>query len=101
MANSQAKVCCDAIIRTIADKSKVLVYDPNRLNNIKTNSACYSPITYDEASFLTAVFAYETAANSMKLVKDSFASSNSPHWSNDNFEDMFDWANSLFKNTFR
>jgi len=113
MANAQAKVCADAIIRTIAGKtaSKDFVHDPARLNSIKTNSACYSPITYDEASWLTAVFAYETADNSMKLVSDtfgsmklvpgSFASSHSPHWSNDNFEDMFEWANSLFSNTFR
>jgi len=102
MANAQAKVCADAIIREIAGKttSKDFVYDSERLKNIKTNSACYSPITYDEASWLTAVFAYETANNSMALVKDSFASSNSPHWSNDNFEDMFEWAESLFSNTF-
>lgn len=103
MANAQAKVCADAIIRVIAGKttSKDFVHDPARLQNLKTNSACYSPITYDEASYLTAVFGYETASNSMKLVKDSFASSSSPHWSNDNFEDMFEWANSLFSNTFR
>ena len=102
MANAQAKVCVDAIIRTIAGKttSEDFVHDPARLKNIKTNSACYSPITYDEASWLSAVFYYETADNSMKLVKDSFASSNSPHWSNDNFEDMFEWAQSLFRNTF-
>ncbi len=103
MANAQAKVCADAIIRTIASKttSEDFVHDPARLQNIKTNSACYSPITYDEASWLTAVFGYETASNSMKLVTDSFATSHSPHWSNENFEDMFDWANSLFSNTFR
>ncbi|BCG62649.1 MAG: sulfide dehydrogenase [flavocytochrome c] flavoprotein chain [Methyloprofundus sp.] len=102
MANAQAKVCADAIIRTIAGKSsnKDFVHDPARLATIKTNSACYSPITYDEASWLTAVFAYETLGNSMQLVGDSFASSHSPHWSNDNFQDMFDWANSLFSNTF-
>jgi len=102
MANAQAKVCADAIIREIAGKttSEDFVYDPERLKNIKTNSACYSPITYDEASWLTAVFCYETANNSMALVQDSFASSDSPHWSNENFEDMFEWANSLFSNTF-
>lgn len=102
MANAQAKVCADAVIRAIAGKttSEDFVHDPKRLQNLKTNSACYSPITYDEASYLTAVFGYETASNSMKLVKDSFATSHSPHWSNENFEDMFDWANSLFKNTF-
>lgn len=101
MANAQAKVCADAIIRTIADKSKALVHDPARLSTIKTNSACYSPITYDQASWLSAVFAYDSVNNAMKVVSDSFASSTSPHWSGDNFEDMFEWANSLFSNTFK
>ncbi len=102
MANSQAKVGADAIIRTIASKSSPedFVHDPARLAKIRTNSACYSPITYDQASWLTAVFAYETASNSMTLVTDSFASSHSPHWSKDNFEDMFEWSQSLFSNTF-
>ncbi|TXK98683.1 hypothetical protein BMR05_09975 [Methylococcaceae bacterium HT4] len=102
MANSQAKVCADAIIREIASKSSTtdFVHDPARLAKIRTNSACYSPITYDQASWLTAVFAYETTNNSMKLVQDSFASSHSPHWSKDNFEDMFEWSQSLFSNSF-
>lgn len=102
MANSQAKVGADAIIREIASKSSTtdFVHDPERLAKIRTNSACYSPITYDQASFLTAVFAYETTNNSMALVQDSFASSHSPHWSKDNFEDMFKWSDSLFSNTF-
>jgi len=102
MANAQAKVTADALIRIIAGKasSEDFVHDPKRLEKIRTNSACYSPITYDEASWLNAVFAYETATNSMKLVQDSFASSNSPHWSNENFQDMFEWANSLFSNSF-
>jgi len=103
MANAQAKVCADAIIRTIASKSSStnLVNDANRLANLKTNSACYSPITYDEASWLSAVFAYDTTKNAMTLVSESFGSSNEPHWSNDNFEDMFEWSRSLFSNTFR
>ena len=102
MANAQAKVSADAIIREIAGKSSSedFVHDPTRLEKIRTNSACYSPITYDQASWLSAVFAYETVSNSMKVVQDSFASSNSPHWSKDNFEDMFKWSRSLFSNSF-
>ncbi|MGR9114509.1 MAG: FAD-dependent oxidoreductase [Gammaproteobacteria bacterium] len=101
MANAQAKVCVDAIIRTIADRSKALVYEPTRLSTLKTNSACYSPITYDQASWLSAVFAYDTVNNAMRVVEDSFASSTAPHWSSEHFEDMFEWANSLFSNSFR
>jgi len=111
MANSQAKVCADAIIRTIADSSKTLVHDETRLANLKTNSACYSPITYNEASWLTAVFAYETVQNAENLTDDSFGkmslvdesfgwSTGEDHWSAENFEDMFEWSRSLFSNTF-
>ena len=44
MANSQAKTCADAIVRELLGED-----DTNRLNNITANSACYSPITYDQA----------------------------------------------------
>lgn len=101
MANSQAKVCADAILKTIADSSKAEVFAPERLENITTNSACYSPITYDQASWLTAVFQYDSTNNIMQLVADSFAHSKSPHWSRENFDKMLDWADSLFSNTFR
>ena len=85
---------------TLLMQPKRLVHDPARLARVRTNSACYSPITYDQASWLTAVFAYDTANNAMQLVADSFASSNSPHWSRENFDDMFTWAQSIFSNSF-
>ena len=49
MANSQAKVCADAIVRT-ASGLGASNYSDERLANITTNSACFSPVTASEAS---------------------------------------------------
>ncbi|MEJ2530130.1 MAG: FAD/NAD(P)-binding oxidoreductase [Gammaproteobacteria bacterium] len=52
MANAEAKVCADAIIRIL---SGLPTDSDERLANITTNSACYSPITRDQASWLTGM----------------------------------------------
>ncbi len=51
MANSQAKVCADAIIRAFNGEAP----DPSPV----TSSACFSPITATTASWLTASFQYD------------------------------------------
>ena len=58
IGNSEAKVCADAILRTL--NGVALYASP------KTNSACYSPTSATEASWLTAVFEYDS--NSQKMV---------------------------------
>lgn len=55
MANSQAKICADAIVRAAYGLSTNAA---EQVANIVTNSACYSPINRDEASWLSAAFAY-------------------------------------------
>jgi len=92
MANSQAKVCADAIIRSLNNLS---LYSFERLENITTNSACYSPITYNEASWLTANFAYD-GVSSMKLKHLGEAK----EWSRENYKEMYAWANNLFFDSF-
>ncbi|WP_127471429.1 FAD-dependent oxidoreductase [Thiomicrorhabdus aquaedulcis] len=91
MGNSQAKVCADAILRT--------------LNNFpldsapKTNSACYSPISSNTASWLTAVYQYNSISQQMELVPGvGYPASEAP--SADNYRDMFNWAGNLFSDTF-
>jgi NADPH-dependent 2,4-dienoyl-CoA reductase/sulfur reductase-like enzyme len=98
MANSQAKVCADAIVRyTLGiDLLAVPDPDPDRTANITTNSACYSPITYSEASWLTANYSYDIATKRMKLVHLGEAEK----WDGENFEDMFTWASNLFTDSF-
>ena len=101
MANSQAKICADAIIRSLAGVSN---NDPERILNITTNSACYSPITYDEASWLTANFAYvpppEFPDDLDKLGEMGLQHvGEAENWSRDNYEEMFAWASKLFTDT--
>lgn len=90
IANAEAKVCADALLRVFAGEQP----DPAPM----TNSACYSPITANTASWLTAVFAYDPASRSMKAVPAS--SGEAPAPTRDNFEKMFDWADNLFADTF-
>jgi NADPH-dependent 2,4-dienoyl-CoA reductase/sulfur reductase-like enzyme len=95
MANAQAKVCADAIVRTAAGLS---AETDERLNNITTNSACFSPITADEASWLTAVFKYNRSSGKMGLVPGSLGESHK--WNSENYQDMFAWSENLFADTF-
>ena len=90
MANSQAKVCADALIRYFAGEAP----DPAPM----TNSACYSPITAKTASWLTVVFGYDATSGLMKPVPNTLAEAPAP--SKDHYEDMFGWANNLFADSF-
>jgi NADPH-dependent 2,4-dienoyl-CoA reductase/sulfur reductase-like enzyme len=90
IANSEAKVCADAILRAFAGEDP----DPEPT----THSACYSPITAKTASWLTAVFAYDPATGTMKLVPEAFGEA--PDATEENYEKMFDWASNLFADTF-
>ena len=90
MANSQAKVCADAIIRAFNGEQP----DPNPV----TSSACYSPITSKTAAWLTASFHYDSATKTMKRVEASFAEAPKP--SGDGLEEMYKWANNIFADSF-
>ena len=96
MANSQAKVCADAIVRYLSGLNPL--HDLERTRNITTNSACYSPITYSEASWLTANYRYDLT--SKKMVLATPAPGEAPKWDGENFEDMFTWASNLFTDSF-
>ncbi|PWQ96561.1 FAD-dependent oxidoreductase [Leucothrix pacifica] len=90
IANAEAKVCADAILRLLAGGQPYAAP--------MTNSACYSPISADTASWLTAVFAYNSASGAMELVPQSLGASQGA--SRSNYNKMFDWADSLFGDTF-
>lgn len=93
MANAQAKICADAILRSI---SGIPTDSDERLANITTNSACYSPITYRQASWLTANFAYNVDSEQMQLTHIGEAG----EWSTDSYKEMFVWASNLFTDCF-
>ena len=87
MGNSEAKVCADAILRTL--NGVALYASP------KTNSACYSPTSTTEASWLTAVFKYDATNQSMVI---SNMEAGEPTTSN--YSQMFLWSGNLFSDTF-
>jgi NADPH-dependent 2,4-dienoyl-CoA reductase/sulfur reductase-like enzyme len=90
IANAEAKVCADALLRHFAGEPPY----PRPV----TNSACYSPITATTASWLTAVFAYDPASGLMKSVPAAAGEAPAPN--GDHFEKMFAWADNLFADTF-
>lgn len=87
MGNSEAKVCADAILRTL--NGVALYASP------KTNSACYSPTSRTEASWLTAVFKYD--ANEQKMIISNIAAGEP---TTSNYSKMFLWSENLFSDTF-
>lgn len=98
MANSEAKVCADAIIRSFNGSA------PDE--NIATNSACFSPITNRTASWLSASFIYGDIYRADGLVKGKgmhrvdLGEAPANQVDSDNYEEMFIWAKSLFADSF-
>jgi sulfide dehydrogenase [flavocytochrome c] flavoprotein subunit len=90
IANQEAKVCADAILRLLSGRAP----DPAP----QTNSACYSPITFDTASWLTATFAYDPVSKTMQPVAAS--SGEAATRSKDNFEEMQKWFTALMGDSF-
>ena len=90
IANQEAKVCADAITRAFAG----LPPYPSPV----TNSACFSPITQDTASWLTVVYGYDALSRTMKPVGGAATEARSA--TKDNYEDMFKWFSALITETF-
>ena len=90
IANQEAKVCADAIVRAFAG----LPPDQGPV----TNSACYSTITMTQASWLTAVYQYNPATAAMVASAASYSAS--VGWNTDNYEDMGTWFNALMADSF-
>jgi NADH dehydrogenase FAD-containing subunit len=95
VANSEAKVCADAIVREFYIVDDGLV--PEDMIPV-TNSACYSPITTTTASWLTAGYRFNPVTKAMDRIDASFNEAEMP--SSDNYKMMLAWANNLFADTF-
>lgn len=89
IANQEAKVCADAIVRMQGGGAP----DPAPV----TNSACYSTITMSQASWLHGVFQYDAATRAMASVPASSAASTT--WNSEHFKDMGTWFNALMADT--
>ncbi|WP_139557040.1 NAD(P)/FAD-dependent oxidoreductase [Methylotetracoccus oryzae] len=93
VANSEAKVCADAIVREFG------ILPPRTAEEVPvTNSACYSPISSTTASWLTVGFRYDPVSRQMVRIDASLAEAEQP--SGDNYKMMLAWANNLFADTF-
>ena len=90
MANAQAKVCADAMIRDFNGQPP----DPSPV----TSSACYSPITSSKASWLSASFQYDPGSGTMRRVDASFGEAAGP--TSDGTQQMFQWADNIFADSF-
>jgi NADH dehydrogenase FAD-containing subunit len=90
IANQEGKVCADAIVRSLQGRDP----DPAPV----TNSSCYTPITMNTASWLSAVYAYDAPSLSMKLVGG--AATESTFINQDQYEEMDKWFSNLMQETF-
>lgn len=100
VANQEAKICADAIVRLMTGSPP----DPQPV----ANSACYSPITARTASWLTAVYQYDPVERRMKIASNGgqtlvngvpASATEAASVSSDNFEDMGTWFATLMKDT--
>ncbi len=92
IANQEAKLCADAITRALRGD---LIPNPAP----KTNSACYSPITADTASWLTVVYGYDAVNNRMVAVPGA-GPIEAAAATQDNFNDMKKWFATLMADSF-
>ncbi len=90
IANQEAKICADAIIRSLNGLSP----DSQPI----TTSACFSTITMTQASWLHAMFEYNAGTRSMQSIPAAFGAS--AGWNTENFKDMNTWFESLMSDTF-
>lgn len=98
MANSEAKICADAIIRSFNGEA------PDEI--IATSSACFSPITNKKSSWLSANFIYGDIFDANGNVKGKgmhrvdIGEAAADMVDGDSYEDMFTWAESMFADSY-
>ena len=92
VANSEAKVCADALVRLLS--SPALPVDSAPV----TNSACYSPITATTASWLSVVYHYDPVSQTMKAAPGQPVEA--PAITTGNYSQMNTWFKVLMSDTF-
>lgn len=97
VANQEAKICADAIVRLLGGAQP----DPAPV----ANSACYSPVTASTASWLTVVYQYDSVNRRMvPAFKGGVTAGATPIESasvnSGNFRQMNTWFNSLMGDSF-
>ncbi len=92
VANAEAKVCADALVRLLS--SPALPVHPAPV----TNSACYSPITATTASWLSVVYHYDPVSQTMKAAPGQPVEA--PSITTGNYKQMNTWFKVLMSDTF-
>ena len=98
MANSEAKICADAIVRSFTGEA------PDE--DIATSSACYSPITNKTSSWLSTNFIYGDVFDASGKVKGKgmhrvdVGEAAADMVDGDSYQEMFIWAESMFADSF-
>ena len=97
VANQEAKICVDAIVKLLGGQQP----DPAPV----ANSACYSPITASTASWLTAVYQYDAVNKKMVVAANGgnpvgAKATEAANISNTNFRQMNTWFNTLMSDSF-
>lgn len=92
VANSEAKVCADALVRLLSSPALPLDSAP------VTNSACYSPITATTASWLSVVYHYDPVSQTMKAAPGQPVEA--PAITTSNYSQMNTWFKVLMSDTF-
>jgi len=90
IANAEAKVCVDAIIKLFQG----LAVNQSPV----TNSSCFTPITKTTASWLSVVYRYDPASGTMLPTGTGITESDGAN--SENVEDMHKWFNNLMADTF-
>jgi NADPH-dependent 2,4-dienoyl-CoA reductase/sulfur reductase-like enzyme len=90
IGNQEGKTAADAILRAFRGLG------PD--TDLVVNSACYSPITLSLASWLTALYQYDTGTRSFRLVGTAPSEAYAP--TSDNYSQMNTWFNTLMRETF-
>ena len=100
VANQEAKICADAILRLLAGGQP--------FGQPVANSACFSPITATKASWLTALYQYDATERKMKIASSGgqtlvnglpATATESSSLDGDNFENMSIWFRTLMADT--
>lgn len=94
IGNQEAKTCADAIIRLLQNQS----LDPSPV----TNSACFTPITSTTATWLSAVYQYDSTSKSMKILTqhNNGQAISATSATTENYQEMLTWFDTLMSDTF-
>lgn len=97
VANQEAKICADAIVRMLGGSAPYAAP--------VANSACFSPITASTASWLTAVYQYDSVNKKMAVANNGgnivgATPIEADTISSDNFSKMNTWFTTLMSDSF-